>query len=504
MLGRRDLLRLGLLSAGAAALPAGRLVQIALGDGVPPGDGPTGPNSPPVTPFAATLPIPTPLAPTTVDALGDHYDIFMHEADVQLLPGRKTRMMTYNGTFPGPMIVARLNRPAIVTYHNQLSVNTSVHNHGEYVSGDSDGHPDDAILPGHSKTCFYPNTSEKPATDIVSHTQWFHDHVEHATAFNVYHGLAGLYLFKDPKDAVLNLPSGRFDIPLVFTDKLFNADHSLFYTFGDHGSDNGFLGDVMLVNGAPLPRLEVARRKYRFRILNGCDARNLQLGLGSNGPIKIIASEAGFLERPVSASSVFMAPAERYEIVIDFARFPIGAEVVLKNLQGGQRTTNVLRFDVVRNAVDTSAVPPVLRTIHHIPEAQATVRRQFVFERDNGQWVINGKTFDPNRIDAQPRVGDTEIWTLVNGGGGWLHPIHIHLLNFQVLDRNGRPPLPQESGWKETIKVGPNETVRVIMTWPPIPSNNGVTGRFRNTFVFHCHNIEHEDHDMMMQLRVVG
>jgi spore coat protein A len=508
MLSRRDLIRLGLISAGAAALPAGRLVELAIGkDGgndVPPGNGPTGPASPPVTPFAAVLPIPIPLVPTRTDAIADYYDIFEREADIQALPGPKTRMLTYNEQFPGPMIVATLNRPAIVTYHNQLSINTTIHNHGEYVNGSSDGHPDDFILPGTAKTFFYPNTSEKDPNDVVSHTQWFHDHTEHTTAFNVYHGLAGLYLFNDPKDASLNLPSGAFDIPLVVTDKLFNADNSLFYTFPGDGSENGFLGDVMQVNGAPQPRLEVGRRKYRFRFLNACDSRNLQLALSTNVPLTLIASEAGFLEQPALTGSVFMAPAERYEVVIDFARYAVGTSVILKNLQGGSRTTDLLRFDVVRNAVETSTVPAHLRTIPRIPEAQATVQRTFRFHRSNGEWLINGKTFDPNRIDAQPRVGDTEIWTLVNGSGGWLHPIHIHLLNFQVLDRNGKPPLPQESGWKETIKLGPNETVRVIMTWPPVPDNGGIPGRFGDTFVFHCHNLEHEDHDMMMQIKVVG
>jgi spore coat protein A, manganese oxidase len=502
-LSRRDLLRLGLISAGAAALPAGRLVELAIGKGVPPGDGPTGPASPAVTPFAAFLPIPQPLTPTRVETGADFYDVFMREADIQLLPGRKTRMLTYNEQFPGPMIVATLNRPAIVTYHNGLAVNTTIHNHGEYVSGDSDGHPDDAILPGATKTCFYPNTSEKPADDVVEHTQWFHDHIEHATAFNVYHGLAGLYLFNDPKTAALNLPSGGADIPLVITDKLFNADNSLFYTFPSFDSENGFLGDVIQVNGAPQPRLEVERRKYRFRFLNACDSRNLELALGSKAPLTIIASECGFLESPVSAGSLFMAPAERYEVVVDFARYPVGTKVVLQNLQGGKRTTSVMRFDVIRDAVDTSTVPTHLRTIRRIPEAEATVQRRFVFERSNGQWEINGKTFDGNRIDAQPRVGDTEIWTLRNDSGGWLHPVHIHLLNFQVLDRNGKPPLPQEAGWKETIRVGPDETVRVIMKWPPIPDNGGVVASFRNRYVFHCHNLEHEDHDMMLQLKVI-
>ncbi len=149
---------------------------------------------------------------------------------------------------------------------------------------------------------------------------------------------------------------------------------------------------------------------------------------------------------------MLLAPAERYEVIVDFAQYPIGTSVVLKNLQGGDRTTNVMRFDVVRDAVDTStgAGPPADNSKD--PGGAGDVRRRFVFERDNGQWVINGKTFDPNRIDAQPRVGDTEVWTLENKSGGWLHPIHIHLTNFQVLDRNGRPPLAQESGWKETSR----------------------------------------------------
>jgi FtsP/CotA-like multicopper oxidase with cupredoxin domain len=113
-------------------------------------------------------------------------------------------------------------------------------------------------------------------------------------------------------------------------------------------------------------------------------------------------------------------------------------------------------------------------------------------------------TFDPTRIDATPRVGDTETWTLENLSGGWLHPIRLLLLNFQVLDRNGKPPTPQESGWKETVRLGPNDIVLVIMKWPHIPANGGIVGAFRDICVFHCHNLEREDHDMMLQFKVVG
>jgi FtsP/CotA-like multicopper oxidase with cupredoxin domain len=437
------------------------------------------------------------------DADVDYYDIYMREAEIPVLPGPPTRMFTYNGMYPGPTIVATRNRPVSVTQHNGLAVNTSIHNHGAYVGGDSDGHPADAIAPGKSKPYFYPNAVETAPDDVTSHLQWYHDHVEHATSTNVYRGLAGLYLFVDPNEAALGLPSDGADISLVIQDRLFNADNSLNYPFPANDSDNGVLGDVILVNGAPQPYLKVERRKYRLRFLNGCPARNLELSLGSGVPLQVIAAEAGLLEHPVSVSSLFIAPAERYEVIVDFARYPKGSSLVLKNLQGGTRTKDVMRFDVTWDAVDTSTVPDRLRTIPRILEADATMRRRFVFERTNGQWVINGKTFDRRRIDATPRVGDTEIWTLANNSGGWLHPVHIHLLNFQVLDRNGRPPAPQESGWKETVKVGPNEVVRVIMKWPVVPLNNGIVGQYPATYVFHCHNLEHEDHDMMMQFKVV-
>lgn len=503
VLSRRDMIRLALVSAGAAALPAGRLVEIALGGGIPPGDGPTGPDSPRVTPFARALSIPPRLTPTRTVAGVDHYDVFMREADLQILPGRKTRVFTYNGFLPGPTILAIRNRPAAVTFHNGLRVDTSVHNHGAYVAGDSDGHPADAIPPGTSKTNFYPNGVDVPEDDVASHTQWYHDHIHHQTATNVYRGLAGFYLLHDPNEDAFRLPSGAQDVPICIQDKLFNRDNSLNYPFPRHGSGNGVVGDVILVNGVPQPKFAVARRKYRLRFLNGCNARNLQLALSTGQSLVVIASEAGFLERPVSLRSLFIVPAERYEAIVDFAQYPVGTSVVLQNQQGGERTTDVMRFDVTADAVDTSTVPDRLRTIEQIAEGQVSVRRHFRFHRDNGEWVINGKTFDPNRIDAEPRVGDVEVWTFENKSGGWLHPIHLHLLDFQVLDRNGKAPNPEESGWKETVSLGPNETIRVIMHWPPIPDDGGIRGRFRTTYAFHCHNLEHEDHDMMLQFKVV-
>ncbi len=186
-------------------------------------------------------------------------------------------MFTYNGTFP--RTDDRGNRSIglpIVTYHNLLSVNTTgPQPRGVRQRRAATDIPTMPFYRDRRRRCFYPNTSDKPPDDIVSHTQWFHDHIEHATAFNVYHGLAGLYLFKDPKDALLNLPSGAADIPLVITDKLFNADNSLNYPFPGRRQRQRLAGRRHPGQRAPQPRLEVERRKYRFRVLNAGDARNI-------------------------------------------------------------------------------------------------------------------------------------------------------------------------------------------------------------------------------------
>jgi spore coat protein A len=194
--------------------------------------------------------------------------------------------------------------------------------------------------------------------------------------------------------------------------------------------------------------------------------------------------------------------------VVDFADVPVGGSVVLKNLGGKDGTANVMRFDVTHRVEDDSRVPPVLRPPKdqedptHLPAdpSEAVRTRRWVFKRQHGYWSINGKIWDPDRIDAAPREGEVEIWEFVNNGGGWVHPIHLHMANFKILSRNGRAPRPWERGWKETVFLDGNETARVLIKFPEVPVEG--TGEYTRRYAYHCHLVEHEDHDMMLQFEV--
>jgi len=490
---RRRLLKVGLATGTAIALPlsAARAGAWYGGGG--------GGTSPAFTPFTRSMPVPPILVPTSKDATTDYYDISMTTADVEIIPGSRTRIWGYNGQFPGPTIAARSGRRVSVQQTNRLSVPTSVHTHGAYVDGDSDGHPNDQIAPGASKTYVFGNQQN-------ARTQWYHDHTEHQTATNVYQGLAGFYLVRDDFEDTLPLPRGDFDVPIAIQDRTFNADGSLLYP-ASAVSDAGLKGEVIVVNGVAQPSFEVANRRYRFRLLNASNARPYELALSSGSSFQLIATEGGLLDAPLSLTSLTIWPAERYEIVVDFAKETFGAGVVLTNRLESGALGQVMRFDVTRQAPETSAVPAVLRpasaqvdATHQAPGPVA-VTRVFKFQKtSDGIYVINGKIYDKNRIDAAPRPGDTEIWELQNGWG-WSHPVHIHLVNFKILDRNGYAPTPQERGWKETVVLNPNDRVRVQMRWPTVPLGPK-PGDFTSRYVFHCHNLGHEDHDMMAQIKV--
>jgi FtsP/CotA-like multicopper oxidase with cupredoxin domain len=385
-------------------------------------------------------------------------------------------------------------------------VSTSVHTHGAYVDGDSDGHPNDLIQPGKSKTYYFGN-------DQTARTQWYHDHAMHTTASSVYKGLAGLYLIEDEFEDDLPLPKDEYDVPLVIQDRLFNSDGSFDYSEEGKASSNGVYGNVVLVNGKPWPRMAVSARKYRFRILNGSNARAYDLALSTGEPFAVIATEGGMMSEPVLVRSLPISPAERYEVIVDFSKYPVGTKVVLKNRRRREKkgAENVMRFDVVRKARDDSLLPAVLRPPEeqidptHLPVELSEVERtrEFVFKRQNGYWSINGKTWDGNRIDEHCREGQAEVWELKNNGGGWIHPVHIHLLDFKIIERDGRPPAAYEAGWKETVFLDENQSAKVLLKWPRVPEGPK-PGRYVRRYPFHCHVVEHEDHDMMLQFQVAA
>ena len=495
---RRTLLKLGVVAGGAAAIKPAQAATARYGGATT--------VLPAPTPFTQALTQPSVLAPVRSDAYADYYEITARRSTAEILPGIATPVSTYNGSYPGPTLQVRSGRTTVVKHTNALSGPTSVHTHGAYVDGDSDGHPSDPIAPGATKAYAFSNTQN-------ARTMWYHDHVEHETATNVYAGLSGFYLLRDDLEDSLRLPRDGFDVPLCIQDRIFSTDGTLSYP-ADAVSDNGLMGNVIVVNGKAQPYFQVAARKYRFRILNGSNARPYELSLSNGQSFQLIATEGGLIGAPIELRSLPIWPAERYEIVIDFAAVPVGTSIVLNNAAGSGSTAQVMRFDVVRTAVDDSVVPAVLRADQRDATHQATTEAAAVGTRTwkfgktwDDVYVINGKTYDQTRIDAAPRTGDTEVWSFQNGYG-WSHPVHVHLTNFMILDRNGAAPPAHERGlWKETVVLHPGETVRVLTRWPavpPVPSLPSplAAGRFTNRYVFHCHNLGHEDHDMMAQIRV--
>ena len=448
--------------------------------------------SPPMPRFRNRFRHPPVLRPVRVDDTTDYYEVTQRVGATEILPGRLTTIWGFEGTAPGPTIHARRGRRVVVRHTNRLDVPTVVHLHGGATPSDSDGFPTDAIVPGATRTYVYPN--EQPAA-----TLWYHDHAMHRTGRNVYMGLAGLYLLHDTEEEALRLPSGDFDVPLLIQERSLHSDGRLRYDADRH---LGALGDLVLVNGVPWPRMAVCARKYRFRIVNGANATLLRLALSSGRPLVQIATDNGLLPEPVESASIPLAMSERIEVVIDFAPYAVGSRVVLRNLMADGRRADVMCFDVVCAERDPAVLPPRLVEIDRIPSSAAVTTREFVFSGGPASfppephWTINGQDFDPDRALAAPRLGDVEIWRFINrrrfGLIGIVHPVHVHLVRFQVIERNGRAPGAHETGWKDTVAVPPGEDARIITRF------EGHRGRY----LIHCHNLEHEDHDMMARYDV--
>lgn len=501
-LSRRDIMKMSVLGAAAVALPLERYGNAAI----------VYPNRMPRSrlpkPFTVPFARPPVAKPVRSDATTDYYRLSMRQTAAEILPGVLTPVWSYGGSVPGPTIRARQGRRTVVRQINSLpgahptlgySPWTSVHLHGSASLPQYDGYASDITNPGQYKDYQYPNF--QPAR-----TLWYHDHGVHHTAENVYMGLAGQYHLLDARERALPIPHGEFDVPLTISDKMFTTA-GLFLI--NNNDESGIFGDVITVNGRPWPRMRVKRRKYRFRILNASVGRSYELQLSNGDPLTCIGTDGGLMPRPQRTGSLLIGQAERYEVVIDFAKYRAGTRITLRNLRPDNNiefadTDKVMAFDVVDDPFSTAgnSVPAALdlgNEVMNLRPADAVTTRRFDLVRDNGMWTINGRTWqdvvDSNftYAEAKPRLGDTEIWEIRNDSGGWFHPLHIHLVDFKVLSRNGQPPRPYERGPKDVVYVGENETVRLIMRFDGL-------GRY----MMHCHNLVHEDHDMMTQFWVVG
>jgi spore coat protein A len=499
-----------------------------------------------LTPYVDALPVPGPATPISGQSGGTAtYQITMKEFQQQLHSELSpTTVWGYDDGFagpstPGPLIEARTGLPVTVNWVNdirelgtsalrtshylQQSANdlscihgaldeakTVVHLHGGHVPAAVDGYPESTFLPGAPAEVYeYPNGQQ--AAPI-----WFHDHALGITRLNVYMGLAGLYLIRDDVEDAINLPASDYEIPLVFQDRKFNPDGSYFYpgTWQDM-----FFGDKIMVNGKVWPYLDVDQGKYRFRLLNGSGSRVYTLSL--NPPsgtmtFTVIGNEGGLLEEPArGVSTLTIGPGERYDVVVDFEPYATNDEILLENSapapfpNGSVDVTQVMKFRVGALLGDTDPVPSTLRSIERLQEGNAVKTRDFELKKSGldacgrSHWEIHGLHSDD--ITESPELGTTEIWRFINDSGV-SHPMQMHLVFFQVLDRDGftrdgsgnivpdgnpqAPPL-EESGWKDTAMVGPNEILRVIARFED----------YKGLYAYHCHILEHEDHEMMRQFR---
>ncbi len=381
------------------------------------------------------------------------------------------------------------------------------HLHGARVPSISDGYPDDWFAPGNRKLCYYPNRQEATAL-------WMHDHAMGVNRFNIFAGLMGWYLIRDEVEQGLGLPSGKYELPLLLYDRSFTPDGRLYYP---NPPDEGawaqeFLGDAMVVNGKIRPYHDVEPRRYRLRIANTANSRFFSLSFSNGQSFHAIGSDQGLLSAPVEMTRLVIAPAERADIVVDF-REARGQSVVLHS-----DSLDLMQFRVGKDAVDDSSqLPKSLRHIERIAERTA-VRTRFMtldeYDSDNGMamvMLLNRKHWmDP--VTERVKLNSVEIWSLANLTQD-THPIHLHMVRFQVLDRrsfsvddylatNALPlrytgpasePEAHEMGWKDVVQCPPGMVTRIIVPF------QGYAGRY----VWHCHILEHEANDMMRPYEVL-
>jgi len=420
---------------------------------------------------------------------GSNITLTAAATDVQILPGAKTRMWTYNGSFPGPTIRRPAGQTTTVTLVNKLpgtAGELTLHNHGNHSSSENDGQPDEFLAAPGGGAVTYTYTGTEAGGNERGALQWYHDHRMDVTGRNVWMGLAGMYIIDDPADP-RTLPKGEFDVPLLIADRTFTPTNQLAYRF----NAVGVTGNRILMNGVPQPYFKVGDRRYRLRILNASNSRSYDLALSSGQSFLQIGTESGLLPAPVRRTRIRIAPAERVDVVIDFAK-RLNQKIVLQNLAATGSLGQVMQFRVTRDLTDNSSVPTKLRPLPPLDAASSTTRTfEFGRERFGGRWTINGQAFDPERIDAQPSLNVPETWTLTNKSGA-NHVVHIHGIDQQLVSRNGVAPARYEL-MKESWQLGIGETVVVKLKF----TDN--LGRF----VFHCHILEHEDSAMMAQLEVV-
>jgi spore coat protein A len=445
-----------------------------------------------------------------------------------------TTLWGYAGACPGPTFDVRVGQPILVEWANELpqrhflpidhtihgaekdkpEVRTVVHLHGGRTPPDSDGYPEDWFVPGKSAICYYPNQQEATAL-------FYHDHAMGITRLNVVAGLTGLYLLRDELEDSLRLPAGAYEIPLVLCDRSFRQDGQIHYPVsGNPGTPwvSEYYGSAILVNGTIFPYLDVEPRKYRLRLLNASNGSFYRLAFSADDSAAAdsfdflqIGSEQGLLEAPAPMSTLIVGPGERADLVVDFSSRR-GKELFMRT---DAAVFMQLRISARKSEGDRD-LPATLRPRSALPESSAVKTRELTiadYQDRLGRssiMLLNGAHWDMP-VTEKPLLNSTEIWSFINLTDD-SHPIHLHMVRFQLLDRRpfdlavyqltrkivftgpSTSLPPGELGWKDTVRVDPLTITRIIVKF------EGFTGRY----VWHCHMLEHEDNEMMRPYSIIG
>jgi blue copper oxidase len=482
------------------------------------------------------------------------FQLTTQRASVELVPGRAAQLLVYRAeqagnTFLNPSLVVQRDTTLAVDLLNQLDEGTTIHWHGLDVEWTMDGHPLHTVAPG--ATYQYQFVVRNRGG-----TYWYHSHAHEHTAQQVYRGLAGFLLVEDEEQRrlarALDLTLGETDIPLLLQDKFLDAQGQISYPTDTESQAMGVEGTTILTNLTINPILEVATRLYRFRLLNGSNARIFRLAFLKQAeheslPFWIIGT-GSLLDRPHQVKEAFLAPGERVDVLLDIVPFAAGEMITLKSLafdpmhhemsmempMGGmdmddQSSTHerhagmnapalasgqafsVLQLLVRERVPYDRVLPASLATIEPVDIQGATTRSFTLSVHEDGplmHWLINGLTFVLEEDPIVVRKDMTEVWEIRNEARSMPHPMHLHGFQFQVVDRVDSPGqvaslrvddtgrMVTDLGWKDTVLVWPGETVRLAIHFShPYPSEQ--------RYLFHCHILEHEDTGMMLNCKVV-
>jgi spore coat protein A len=441
---------------------------------------------------------------------GKHPRIVLRKALVRVLPhGPKTPMWTFGGTYPGPTIVRQTGHDTHVTFVNHLprsAGSVTIHEHGGHHASKDDGQPTRFLIKhGKSRTYDYPLVDAgKP---VPAGLGFYHDHRMDLTARNNWRGLQGMFLVQDRREKELGLPRGAYDVPLAFTDRSFTSDNRLTNPFPMAGMEMGSTptagttGSKVLVNGRFAPYLTVKPGLYRLQILNASLFSSYDFALSDGRPLVQIGTGAGLLPNPVTRQDILLGPAQRADVVVDF-RKEAGTNVLLSSIPRsdgsttgiGTRSAALMQFRVRGTTSQRAHVPQTLTHIQHLhlPKKIAMTWNFAMSHDKHGMyWSINGKRYDPKRVDHKVVLGSTEKWRLRNTSD-ITHYVHLHEELWHTLRRDGHAPPPWERGYEDTWRLDPGESVVVAAKFTD----------YTGDFMVHCHMLDHEDDGMMATFRV--